>query len=92
MSGDKAGDALSEVARWYAELQDEAAGPDLWRRFLAWERRPENAAAFREVEAALSTLDRARAPGRVPAPPRRSLWPVAAGLAAALVPVFLGGV
>jgi transmembrane sensor len=92
MSGKKAGDALREAARWYAELQDEAASPDLWRRFLAWERRPENAAAFRQVEAALSTLDRARAPGRVPAPPKRPLWPVAAGLVAALVLLVLGGV
>lgn len=92
MSGDKAGDALREAARWYAELQDEAASPELWKRFLAWERRPENAAAFREVEAALDTLDRARASGRVPAMPKRPVWPIAVGLAAALVLVVLGGV
>ncbi len=89
MSGDKTEVALREAARWYAELQDDAAGPDLWRRFQAWERRPENAAAFRQVEAALRILDRARASaGAQRARPR---WPVAAGIAAALLLAVLGG-
>jgi transmembrane sensor len=89
MSGDKTEVALREAARWYAELQDDAAGPDLWRRFQAWERRPGNAAAFRQVEAALSTLDRARASaGSQRARPR---WPVAAGVAAALLLAVFGG-
>jgi transmembrane sensor len=89
MSGDKTEVALREAARWYAELQDDAAGPDLWRRFQAWERRPGNAAAFRQVEAALRTLDRARASaGAQRARPR---WPVAAGVAAALLLAVLGG-
>ncbi|MBA4338959.1 MAG: iron dicitrate transport regulator FecR [Hyphomonas sp.] len=89
MSGDKTEVALREAARWYAELQDDGAGPDLWRRFQAWERRPGNAAAFRQVEAALRTLDRARASaGAQRARPR---WPVAAGIAAALLLAVLGG-
>lgn len=84
MSGDREGRALREAARWYAELQDEAAGPDLWRRFLAWERRPGNAAAFRQIEASLAALDRARAGGVRQPPRRRAAWPVGAGIAAAI--------
>jgi len=91
MSGDKTEGALREAARWYAELQDETAGPELWRQFLAWERGPGNAAAFRQVEAALSALDRARAAGGSTAPQRRRHWPMAAGIAAALFLAVLGG-
>ena len=89
MSGDSSEVALREAARWYAELQDDAAGPDLWRRFQAWEQRPENAAAFRQVEAALSTLDRAQVTAG--AQRSRPRWPVAAGIAAALLLAVLGG-
>lgn len=91
MASDKNENALREAARWYAELQDETATPDLWRRFLVWERRPENAAAFRRIEASLSTLDRARASEA--APPRRPQrhWPIGAGIAAALVLAALAG-
>ena len=32
------------AAGWYAELQDEHLAEDVWRRFLAWERDPRNAA------------------------------------------------
>lgn len=92
MTGDKAGVALREAARWYAELQDETAGPELWRQFLAWERRPGNAAAFREIEAALSTLDRARAAGPGKARRARPVWPFGAGIAAALLLAVMGAV
>jgi transmembrane sensor len=51
---------LEAAASWYAELQDESASPQDWQRFLAWERDPANAAAFREIEASLSLLDRTR--------------------------------
>lgn len=59
MAGDDPERVRREAAQWYAELQDETADAALWQRFLAWERRPEHAAAFREIEAALTTLDRA---------------------------------
>jgi transmembrane sensor len=85
MSGNRSEAARREAARWYAELQDESAGPDLWRKFLAWERRPGNAAAFREIEAALSTLDRANAAGMRGSGRARLAWPVGAGIAAALL-------
>ena len=75
---------LQQAARWYAELSDESAGPELWRRFLVWERQPQNADAFREVERAMETLDRSRFETRRP-----SRWWGAAGIAAA---VLLGAV
>ena len=54
------------AAGWYAELQDEHLAEDVWRRFLAWERDPLNAAAFREIEAAVAVLDRTRLAARAP--------------------------
>ena len=84
------------AAGWYAELQDEHLAEDVWRRFLAWERDPRNAAAFREIEAALSVIDRARLSLRPRARPARraGLWAGAFAAAAALmigVFVFLSG-
>lgn len=51
---------LEAAAGWYAELQDETLAADVWQRFLAWERDPANAAAFAQIEASLSLLDRTR--------------------------------
>jgi len=91
MSGDNQESARKTAARWYAELQDAEADPALWQRFLIWERDPVNAAAFRQIEAALSTLDRTRyaAPATQPRPDR-SRWPLLAGLAATLLLAALG--
>lgn len=75
--------ARREAAQWYAELQDDAADAALWQRFLAWERRPEHAAAFREIEQALSVVDRASFAVRARRPERR--WLLLSGLAATLV-------
>lgn len=52
---------LREAAEWYAELQDREAGDPEWQAFLAWERDPANAAAFRRIEASLPAIDRASA-------------------------------
>lgn len=51
---------LKAAAGWYAELQDEDLAADVWRRFVAWEQDPANAAAFREIEASLEILDRTK--------------------------------
>ena len=78
---------LEAAAGWYAELQDDHAGQDVWIRFLAWERDPANAAAFRQVEAALETLDRTRfrAPRRAAPVRRMAVWGGAVAAAAALL-------
>lgn len=91
MSGDDTERAVREAARWYAELQDEAADPEVWPRFLIWERRPENAAAFRQIEAALTTLDRVRFKSGS-AGNSLARWPVVAGLAAAVLLAAMGGI
>ncbi len=82
------------AAGWYAELQDEHLADDVWRRFLAWERDPLNAAAFREIEAALSVIDRTRL-GVRPRPVRQAaIWTGAVAAAAAVMIgafVFLSG-
>ncbi|AXE63611.1 hypothetical protein BBF93_04780 [Hyphomonas sp. CACIAM 19H1] len=80
MSSDTPQSPLQQASRWYAELSNESASPELWQRFLAWERKPENADAFRQVESAMETLDRSRFETRRPS--RR--WAVA-GIAAAVV-------
>lgn len=87
MSGTMTDRALEEAARWYAELQDEAVPAEVWQRFLAWERHPENAAAFRQIEAALQTLDRSRHKlGKTAVlEKKRQVWPWIAAMAAALV-------
>lgn len=95
MSGDNQESARKAAARWYAELQDADADPALWSRFLIWERDPIHAAAFRQIEAALSTLDRARyaAPGAQARPtPSRTRWPLLAGLAATLLLAAFGAI
>lgn len=78
------------AAGWYAELQDEQLEADVWQRFLAWERDPANAAAFREIETALTVLDRTRLPGRAGRGkrPPALLWTGAAAAAA----VFAGAI
>lgn len=78
---------LKAAAGWYAELQDEAVTPDVWQRFLIWERDPANAAAFRQVEAGLEALDRTRftRPARTVPARRATVWAGALAAAAALV-------
>lgn len=81
------------AAGWYAELQDEHLAEDVWRRFLAWERDPLNAAAFREIEEAVAVLDRTRLAARAPRR-RAGLWAGAFAAAAAVTIgafVFLSG-
>lgn len=51
-------DRLDIAARWYAELQASDTDVGVWDAFRAWEKDPLNAAAFREIEAALSAIDR----------------------------------
>lgn len=95
MSGDSQENARKAAARWYAELQDAEADPALWQRFLIWERDPVNAAAFRQIEAALSTLDRTRyavPAARTPPIPSRTRWPLLAGLAATVLLAALGAI
>ncbi len=77
------------AAGWYAELQDEHLADDVWRRFLAWERDPLNAAAFREIETALSVIDRTRLSVLPrPRPVRQAaIW---TGALAAAVAVMIG--
>ncbi|MFN7166773.1 MAG: FecR family protein [Pannonibacter sp.] len=85
---------LSAAARWYAELQSPEAGASTWDAFRAWERGPGNAAAFREIEAALSALDRSSLAAQAQAPVtggrvrRSAVWWGAA--AAAFVVAALG--
>ncbi len=77
---------LEAAAGWYAELQDEALAADVWERFCLWERDPANAAAFREIEAALAVLDRSRfaRPKASRRTPRLFAWTGAVAAAAAL--------
>tara|TARA_R110000850_G_scaffold55807_1_gene131846 strand:+ start:110 stop:1144 length:1035 start_codon:yes stop_codon:yes gene_type:complete len=49
---------LGEAARWYSDLQDPDVSIETWEDFLDWEGDPQNAAAFREIEASLVVLDR----------------------------------
>lgn len=93
MSGDNQEDARKAAARWYAELQDAEVDPALWQRFLIWERDPGNATAFRQIEAALSTLDRTHyaAPATQPRPDHIR-WPLLAGLAAILLLAAIGAI
>lgn len=94
MCGERETSARKAAASWYAELQDETAGPELWQRFLAWERDPANAAAFREIEAALTTLDRTPYASRGARDEERrgAIWPSAAGIAAAVLLALVGTV
>jgi transmembrane sensor len=91
---------LDAAARWYSELQREDVEVETWDEFLAWERDPLNAAAFRQIQANLAIIDRslragARTAGSGPqakTPPgsalRKRAW--LSGLAAVLSFAALG--
>lgn len=84
---------LKEAAQWYAELQAPDAGAETWDAFRLWEQVPGNAAAFRDIEAALSKLDRAleaQAPKRRAAPLRWLGGLAAAAAVAAWIAVSAG--
>lgn len=85
-------DRRKAAARWYAELQSPEAGDATWDAFRIWEQDPANAAAFREIESALATLDRssiaARRLSRPESATRPRGWLIAA--AAACVITLLG--
>jgi transmembrane sensor len=49
---------LGAAARWYSDLQDPDVTIETWEDFLDWEGDPQNAAAFREIEASLVVLER----------------------------------
>ena len=49
---------LGEASRWYSDLQDPDVSIETWEDFLDWEGDPQNAAAFREIEASLVVLER----------------------------------
>ncbi|KJS36778.1 MAG: hypothetical protein VR74_11520 [Hyphomonas sp. BRH_c22] len=62
---------LDAAARWYSELQREDVEVETWDDFLAWERDPLNAAAFRQIQASLTIIDRSlrsgsRSAGSIP--------------------------
>jgi transmembrane sensor len=81
---------LDAAARWYSELQDPDVELETWDAFRAWERDPDNAAAYRQIEASLAIVDQGLRAGRgaaLPEPARRTRLRTAAwltGLAAAL--------
>lgn len=85
-------DRRKAAARWYAELQSPETGDGTWDAFRIWEQDPANAAAFREIESALATLDRssiaARRLSRPESATRSRGWLIAA--AAACVITLLG--
>lgn len=80
---------LEAAARWYADLQAADVSAATWEAFRAWEQDPLNAAAFREIELALPTLERtslAEPPAAARQKPHQAgLWlgALAAGLAMA---------
>jgi len=88
-------DRRKAAARWYAELQSPEAGDATWDAFRIWEQDPANAAAFREIESALATLDRASFAARrlsrpkTAARPRGWLIAAAAACVITLVGVFV---
>jgi transmembrane sensor len=92
MDRDDHADRRKAAARWYAELQSPEAGQGTWDAFRAWEQDAENAAAFREIEAALATLDRSSIAARRQSDPESVLrprgWLIAA--AAACVITLVG--
>jgi len=81
---------LDAAARWYSELQDPDVDLETWDAFRAWERDPDNEAAYRQIEASLAIVDRGLRAGRgaaLPEPARRTRLRTAAwltGLAAVL--------
>lgn len=81
---------LDAAARWYSALQDPDVDLETWDAFRAWERDPDNAAAYRQIEASLAIVDQGLRAGRgaaLPEPARRTRLRTAAwltGLAAVL--------
>jgi len=66
MTKDETASRLKTAAHWYAELREPDADHRTWDAFRAWEGSdPANRAAFRQVEASLSLLERSSlaAPG-----------------------------
>mgnify|MGYP003627991367 CR=1 FL=1 len=63
---------LDAAARWYSALQDPDVTLETWDAFRAWERDPDNAAAYREIEASLALVDRGLRAGRGMASPQPS--------------------
>ena len=55
---------LDAAARWYSELQDPDVDLETWDAFRAWERDPDNAEAYRQIEASLAIVDRGLRAGR----------------------------
>jgi transmembrane sensor len=90
-------DRRKAAAQWFAELQADDLAPDTWAAFLAWEKDPQNAAAFREIEAAVGIIDRLPEPRPEAGKPdaARSTWErwrlpaVSLGAAAACLLVVL---
>ena len=69
-------DRRKAAAHWFAELQADDLAPETWTAFLAWEKDPHNAAAFREIEATVGIIDRLPEPQIAAARPdaARSSW------------------
>ena len=100
MTKDQEASRLKAAARWYAALQDADVDPATWDAFTAWERDPDNAAAFRQVEESLALADRTAlgqaqpqsSPARHPARPNRGLKTARIWLACAAAALALGAV
>lgn len=95
MTDDPDSDSARRVAaaRWHAELQEPEVTSDIWDAFRAWEAAdPANAAAYREIERVMETLDKsslASVPARSVASRHSALVLGAAALAAAMLVTFL---
>ena len=100
MTKDQEASRLKAAAQWYAALQDADLDPATWDAFTAWERDPDNAAAFRRVEDGLALADRTAlgqaqpqsSPARHPARPKRGLKTARIWLACAAAALALGAV
>tara|TARA_R110001606_G_scaffold99949_1_gene220156 strand:- start:15841 stop:16830 length:990 start_codon:yes stop_codon:yes gene_type:complete len=64
---------LDAAARWYSALQNPDVELETWDAFRAWERDPDNEAAYRQIEASLAIIDHGLRAGRGAAatPPSR---------------------
>jgi len=83
------------AAFWYTELQAPDVSPGMWESFLEWESDPANAAAYREIEAAIGVIDRtslSRPDKNHRSEPGRSRKPVVLALAAAAAAFLIGAV
>jgi len=78
------------AALWYTELQDPGVSPDTWEAFLKWESDPANAAAYREIEAALGVIDRTSLSRPGSANPGRGRKPLFLALAGAAATLAIG--